>query len=68
MNSDSRFSIDFGASEISCIYDSATFLAMLLDSVVLDNTSTFYQILCALRNAAFERLPDTVIISFPVEN
>ena len=33
MNSDSRFSIDFGASEISCIYDSATFLAMLLDSV-----------------------------------
>lgn len=68
MNPDSRFSIDFGTSEISCIYDSATFLAMLLDSVVLDHASTFYQNLCALRNAAFERLPDTVIISFPVKN
>ena len=66
MNSDSRFSIDFGASEISCIY--ATFLAMLLDSVVLDHASTFYQNLCALRNAAFEHLTGNVVISFPVEN
>ena len=55
----------FGNTRLSCIYDSATFLAMLLDTVVLDQNSAFYQELCALRNAAFDSLPEKVVFSFP---
>lgn len=57
--------VDFGSSDISCVYDTACFLAMLLDTVVLDCDSLFYQNLCALRNATFEYLPETIVITFP---
>ena len=55
----------FGSTDLSCIYDSSTFLAMLLDTIVLDQNSAFYQELCAMRNAAFDSLPETVVFSFP---
>lgn len=57
--------VDFGSSDISCVYDAACCLAMLLDSVVFDRDSAFYQNLCALKNAAFEYLPETIVITFP---
>ena len=62
---DSCKAVDFGSSDISCVYDTACFLAMLLDTVVLGCDSLFYQNLRALCNAAFEYLPETIVISFP---
>ena len=62
---DSCKAVDFGSSDISCVYDAACCLAMLLDTVVLDCDSLFYQNLCALCNAAFEYPPETIVITFP---
>ena len=64
-NLDHKF--DFGNSDIECIYDFVSALSMIIDSVMLDRECKFYREVCALRNAAWECLPDSFVISLSGE-
>lgn len=54
--------VDFGNSDIECIYDFVSAFSMIIDCVMLDHECEFYREVCALRNAAWDYLPDTITI------
>lgn len=57
----------FGNSRVACIYDFVSAFSMIIDSVMLDRECEFYREVCALRNAAWNYLPDSFVISLSGE-
>ena len=55
--------VDFGDSEFEAVYDFVSALSMIIDCVMLDCECEFYREVCALRNAAWDYLPDSFTIS-----